>query len=62
MVCVIWVWFYLTTIGHLILQIEVIRLVGGVDGEDDGQYHDDDWGMGYDIVLIADKDAQSPCL
>ena len=32
-----WDRFYLNIEGQLILQIEVIRLVGGIGGEDDGQ-------------------------
>ena len=32
------------------------------DGGTVGQWYEGDMGEGYDIVLMADKEAQSPCL
>ena len=31
-------------------------------GDNDGQWYEGGMGEGYDIVLMADKEAQSPCL
>ena len=45
-----------------ILKREIFRLVGRNGDEDVGRGHGDDNGVGYDIVLMADKDAQRPCL
>ena len=49
-------------IGEEILKREIFRLDGRNGDEDVGQWHGDDIGVGYDIVLMADRDAQRPCL